>query len=106
MLYAAQVTIGTLAILILVGGLIGFIKAKSKASIIAASISSLLLFACLLWSMQDLRTGLIAGDAVTFLLAIMFTIRLRKTGKYMPNGVMQLLSLASLAIVTLALVRG
>ncbi|MGB0561257.1 MAG: TMEM14 family protein, partial [Spirulinaceae cyanobacterium] len=75
-------------ILALIGGIMGYRKARSKVSLISGSISGglLLLMGLLLQLGQSwARWGAIA---ITLLLIITFVIRLLKTQKFMPAGLM------------------
>ncbi len=103
MLEAAKITLLGLSVLVLVGGVIGFAKAKSKPSLIAGSISAALLGACYLYSLKDVAYGLIAGDVLCLLLATMFFVRLRKGAKFMPSGLMMILSLLGILVVSTSL---
>jgi uncharacterized membrane protein (UPF0136 family) len=69
--------------LLVAGGLMGFLKAKSKASLIASmgSASPLALVALGQWP------GTVAVGVLIVLQAVFF-IRLRKTGKFMPSGML------------------
>ena len=77
-----------LSVFVLVGGVIGYTKAKSKASLIAGVISSVLLGAAFAVTLTHPHIGLIAGTVVTCLLDIVFGIRLAKTKKFMPAGLL------------------
>lgn len=103
MLEAAKITLLGLSIFVLIGGVIGFAKAKSKPSLIAGSVSAALLGACYLYSLKDVGSGLIAGDVVCGLLAVMFLVRLKKGAKFMPAGLMMILSILGIAVVSAAL---
>ena len=89
--------------LVLMGGVMGWVKAKSKASLISAIVAQTFLVsafaACIAASMA---IGLLSGAAVTLLLTIVFIIRFYKTKKFMPSGLMILLSLLE----TILLVAG
>ncbi|HTY86053.1 MAG TPA: TMEM14 family protein [Candidatus Acidoferrum sp.] len=93
----ANVVLWVYIVLLLAGGMIGFFKAKSQASLISAAI-----FAALLALTQ---TGLfaanVARDLANVLLAallVVFAIRLTKTKKFMPSGMMLALTLLALAL--------
>lgn len=72
-------------ILLLVGGLFGFLKAGSKVSLITSLIFGVALAACV-WG--PVPNGLRIAEALQGLLVIVFAIRLAKTRKFMPSGMM------------------
>jgi uncharacterized membrane protein (UPF0136 family) len=69
--------------LLVAGGLAGFLKAKSKASLIA-SIGSAIPLA--LVALGRLPGSVAVG--VLIVLQVVFFMRLRKTGKFMPSGML------------------
>jgi len=84
-------------ILLLVGGLIGFLKAKSKVSLITSAV-----FAAVLVLTQ---TGIfepgVARQLANILMAVLlvvFAVRLAKTRKFMPSGLMLIVTIAALAL--------
>lgn len=81
-------------VLLVLGGLMGFLKAGSKASLIA-SVS----FAAVL-SLS--ATGIIlqrsVADIVLAILLVFFGMRLAKSKKFMPNGMMLILTITALAL--------
>ncbi|MEL4895912.1 TMEM14 family protein [Crocosphaera sp. Alani8] len=85
-------------VLLLVGGIIGYISAKSKPSLISGVVSSLLLLISGALQWQQMAVGLVLAQFLTFSLAIVFGIRLWKTRKFMPAGLMLIVSVATLAI--------
>ena len=97
----AAIAYGVLAI---VGGVIGYVQAQSKVSLISGSISGLLLIISGVSQLQGQAWGLILATAVTALLVIVFAVRLAKTRKFMPAGLMSLLGLAALAVIVNQLV--
>jgi uncharacterized membrane protein (UPF0136 family) len=74
------------------GGLMGYIKASSKASLISGTVSALVLGITFWISMNGrLGEGLIASFVVYSLLDIIFVLRLIKTKKFMPAGLILIL---------------
>jgi uncharacterized membrane protein (UPF0136 family) len=83
--------------LLLAGGLMGFIKAKSMISLVTSAIFAVLLALC--------ATGVIKSfyiaDILVGLLMIVFGVRFAKGRKFMPSGLMLGLSAAVLAALLL-----
>lgn len=92
-----------LAVLMLVGGVIGFKKAKSKASLISGIVSCILLGVCFAVTLSQQSAGLMGGFVVTCLLDVVFIIRLSKTKKFMPAGMMLIVVVITQAILGMAL---
>ena len=84
-------------VLLLVGGLIGFLKAGSKVSLTTSTISAALLILTTLPGLFTVgfRRGL--ADVVMAALIVVFAIRLSKTKKFMPSGMLLVLTIAALA---------
>jgi uncharacterized membrane protein (UPF0136 family) len=92
-------------LLTIAGGVMGYVKAGSMASIIAGSISGVLLvFAGFLLSPQPVA-GLALGGIVSLLLVGYFLPAFFRTGKMMPAGMMSLLSVLGVAFAIVAWVR-
>ena len=85
-------------ILALIGGIIGYVQAQSKASLISGSISGLLLIFGGVMQSQGYTWGLILATVVTTVLVVVFAVRLAKTRKFMPAGLMTVLGVASLIV--------
>jgi len=80
-------------VLMFLGGLMGFIKAKSKASLIASSIFAAIL-ALFALNILPFRFNYI----VLLFLLVFFGMRFRKSKKFMPNGLMFVLTILALAL--------
>jgi uncharacterized membrane protein (UPF0136 family) len=85
-------------VLLLVGGLIGFLKAGSKESLIASAVSAALLIIASIPSLLQPGIREILIQTILALLLVIFAVRLTKTKKFMPSGLMLVLTLATLAL--------
>jgi uncharacterized membrane protein (UPF0136 family) len=85
-------------ILLLVGGLIGFLKAGSKISLLTSAISAAVLIIASIPSLLQPGARQIAIETILALLLVVFAFRLAKTKKFMPSGLMLVLTLATLAL--------
>ena len=70
------------------GGIWGYIKSKSKPSLISGVISGVLLLIAAFMQSQGSNLGLLISKVITVLLIAVFAIRLTKTKKFMPTGIM------------------
>jgi len=88
----------TYIILLLVGGLIGFFKAKSKVSLITSTVFAAILILAAIPGIlvASLRENVI--NIVMALLLVVFAIRLAKTKKFMPSGLMLVVTVLALAL--------
>ena len=81
-------------VLLVIGGLIGFLKAKSQVSLIMSVAFAALLSLC--------AAGVVfqpyVADILLAALLVVFGIRLTKTRKFMPAGLMLVLTIATLAL--------
>ena len=98
-----QITILVYALLMLVGGLIGYLKAGSQVSLIAGSASFLLLCVAFVVTRSQLTGGLVMGAVLAVALTANFGKRLADSGKFMPSGAMLVVS-AIVAVILVAAV--
>lgn len=96
----ALFTILVYAFVVIFGGVFGYVKAKSQMSLISGLVSGVALLAIsfLAGSIQ-LKLGL--ATAIAAVLLITFIIRFVRTRKFMPAGLMMLLSLAATIVFVL-----
>jgi uncharacterized membrane protein (UPF0136 family) len=105
MLTAARLYFFVFAAFTAAGGLMGFLKAQSKASLVAGVISGLLLAASGYLIPIKTTPGLILGMVVSLLLLGRFLPAYLKKGVAMPAIPMIILSVAGIVFAVVALVR-
>jgi uncharacterized membrane protein (UPF0136 family) len=90
----ASIVLWIYIVLLFVGGLIGFLKAGSKASLITSASFAGVLILC--------NLGLIfqahVADIALVVLLIFFTYRLTQSKKFMPSGMMAVVTLVALVL--------
>ncbi len=94
----------TYGILAMIGGIIGYIKANSRVSLFSGVISGLLLILAAYLQIQGQAWALILAVLVTVILVIFFALRLAKTRKFMPAGLMVILGVLALTLMVNQLV--
>jgi uncharacterized membrane protein (UPF0136 family) len=90
----AMIALWIYVTLLLAGGLVGFIKAGSKISMVTSALFAALLALC--------ATGVIhpfwIADIILAVVAVIFCVRYLKTSKFMPSGLILLFSVVVLAV--------
>ena len=102
---AAKIYFIIFGILTIVGGVIGYLKAGSMASIIAGSISGVLLLLAAWLMPEHQAVGLFIALIVSLLLAGQFIPKFFQTFKVMPAGLMSVLSVLGIVVAIAAWVR-
>jgi len=92
-------------LLTIVGGVIGYVKAGSTASIIAGGISGIVLIAAAFLLPGNAPLGLIIAGIVSIALAARFIPAFMKTGKVMPAGLMAVLSAIGVVMAIVAWIK-
>lgn len=80
------------AFLLGVGGVMGFVKAGSRPSLIAGLISAALAVGCLILMVPDPALGRNLGMLLALLLGVFFGYRYAVRPKFMPSGLMAIIS--------------
>ncbi len=80
--------------MLLVGGLFGFFKGKSKVSLIMSATFAAALILCAIGVIFQPNVA----DILMAVLLVVFAMRLAKTKKFMPAGMMLVVTVAALAL--------
>ena len=89
---AAKIYFIVFGALTIVGGIVGYLKAGSVASIVAGCIAGVLLLLAAFLLPEHRAIGLATALVVSLLLAAQFVPKFIRTGKVMPAGMMAILS--------------
>lgn len=81
-------------VLLVAGGVVGFVKAQSKMSLI----TSVGFAAALVLCAMGIIPKPIVADVILVVLLVFFGVRVAKTKKFMPMGMMTLLTVLALAL--------
>ena len=91
------------AALVILGGILGWVKARSRPSLVAGLVFGLAL-AVSGWAIfQELRGGGPASLVLAVLLLAVMTLRFRRTRKFMPAGLVAVVSALVAAWLVIAL---
>ncbi len=86
-------------VLLVIGGLIGFLKAKSKISLITSVAFAIVLsLSAIHHNGKDILPIEVSWGILSFL-ALFFLLRFLKSKKFMPSGMMTLLTIATIIVV-------
>jgi uncharacterized membrane protein (UPF0136 family) len=92
-------------VLTIAGGVVGFVKAKSRASLIAGTVAGVLLLVSGYLVGTSGRSGLFLGLTVSLTLAVRFVGVFARSRKIMPAGAMAVLSVVGVVLTALAIAR-
>ena len=90
-------------VLLLAGGLIGFFKAKSKVSLITSAVFAAILILTTLRNVFKPAFALTLADVTLVVLLVVFAVRLAKTKKFMPSGLILIATVVVLAVLNVRL---
>ena len=92
-------------LLTIVGGVIGYVKAGSTASIVAGGISGIALLAAAFLLPNNVALGLVIAGVISIALALKFIPAFMSTGKVMPAGMMSILSVIGVIVAIVAWIK-
>ena len=99
------VLVATYGIVTLIGGAIGYLKAKSTASLVAGTISGSLLLVCAYGISRESLLATVGSLVIALLLGGRFFSTWRRTHRLMPDLIMLVLSVVTLIVVGLSFVK-
>jgi len=99
---AAKIYFIVFGILTIAGGVVGYVKAGSVASIVAGGIIGVLLLVAALLLPEYRIVGLATACIVSLLLAAQFVPKFLRTGRVMPAGMMSILSVIGIIVAIVA----
>jgi uncharacterized membrane protein (UPF0136 family) len=102
---AAKIYFIVFGVLTIAGGVVGYVKADSVASIIAGSITGILLIVAAFLLPKHRAIGLATAFIISLLLAAQFAPKFLRTGRVMPAGMMSILSVIGVIAAIVAWVK-
>jgi uncharacterized membrane protein (UPF0136 family) len=106
MLEFTKIYLFLFGVLTIAGGVVGFVKAGSRASLIAGGVSgALLLVAGYLVGAGNVLVGLILGLVLSLALAGQFGPKFVRTRKVMPAGLMAVLGIIGIIVTGMGLLQ-
>ena len=99
------VVLGIYGVLLIVGGVMGFVKAKSRASLIAGIVSGLVAFAALgIAANYNKAGGFALALALGIAMFMFFGPRAMTSRKFMPSGLMVMASVIVIGVMVWSIV--
>lgn len=96
-----HITLGIYAVLLAVGGVIGFVKARSKASLISGVLSAIFAVVALVLAVLKYPWGFPLGLTLAIVLFVLFGYRYAiRSRKFMPSGLLAVVSFVVIIIMT------
>jgi uncharacterized membrane protein (UPF0136 family) len=92
-------------VLTIAGGIVGYVKAGSVASIIAGSITGILLLVAAFLLPEHRVAGLATALVISLFLAVQFVPKFLQTGRVMPAGMMSILSVIGVIAAIVAWIK-
>ncbi len=92
-------------VLVLIGGVMGYLQAGSTVSLIAGGSSGVLIIITSLIMLKNRRAGYYSSLCLSVLLTIVFAFRFSDTQKFMPAGLMVIMSLLTLSSIIFSLLK-
>ena len=102
---AAKIYFIVFGVLTILGGIVGYVKAGSVASIIAGAVTGVLLLVGAFLLPEHRAAGLAIALIISLLLAAQFIPKFLRTSRFMPAGIMSVLSVIGIIAAIVAWVK-
>src|ERR1700746_3997417 len=99
---AAKIYFFIFGVLTIAGGVVGYVKAGSVASVVAGLITGVLLLVAAFLLPEQRAVGLATAFIISLLLAAQFVPKFIRTGRVMPAGMMSILSVIGIVVAVVA----
>jgi uncharacterized membrane protein (UPF0136 family) len=93
------------AVVMILGGIAGFVRVGSKASLISGVGFGLILLGSGYGVWRGYQSSLVSAEVIALLLVVLFAIRYAKKHRFMPAGMLAILSLVAAVMFALAMKR-
>jgi uncharacterized membrane protein (UPF0136 family) len=90
-------------VIMILGGIMGFVKVGSKASLLSGVGMGLALLASGFGVWHGSYDSIVVAEVIAALLLVLFAIRFAKTRRFMPVGILAILSLVAVVVFGAAL---
>ena len=90
-------------VIMILGGIMGFVKVGSKASLLSGVGMGLGLLASGYGVWRGSSDSLAVAEVIALLLLVLFAVRFAKTRRFMPGGMLAILSLVAVVLFGMAL---
>ena len=104
-MHNTAIEIWVYGVMMMLGGVIGFVKVGSKASLISGVGMGLALLASGFGVWSGSYNSIVVAEVIATLLVVLFAIRFAKTRRFMPAGMLAILSVVAVVVFWLGLKR-
>ena len=105
-LLVAHLTLGIYAVLLAMGGVMGFVKARSRPSLISGLVSAAAAVVAMVLSVMQYSFGVPLGATLAIVLFLFFGYRYALRNRlFMPNGLMAVVRFVVLVVMVVAMLR-
>lgn len=102
----SKVTSTIYSAFLILGGIMGYVKAQSKMSLLTGLVSGLIVLLALKVSEKNPKAGYLFIASISLVIAIFFSLRFAASHAFMPSGLMLILSTITYVFVARGWIKG